>query len=175
MTTTPKTRYIQALWGPGGTQAAVSLNPNTGSYHVEFCCEYVTSEGLRNEEIFTADLAELLPDFILEVHAHLSNLKAAAKEPNCRFPIGTRLLGKQSLSPTSQKLFGLVDELTDFANDFTERLSFEDYDSLSDMSARMLAYGNLLESRDRQTFLNEEIREAEQLLAFLKQRVQAPD
>lgn len=175
MTTTPETRFIQTLWDPGGVQAAISLNPHTGSYHVEFCCEYVTCSGLVTECRFIDDLAALLPDFIRDVHAHISNLKAAAKEPNFRFLNGQRMLGKQSLSPVAEKLFALVEELTDFANDFTDRLSFVDYDSLADMSARLLGYGNLLESRDRQKFVNEEIRAAQELLAFLKSRVQGPD
>ncbi len=75
------------------------------------------------------------------------------------------------LSPLGEKLFSLAKGLTDFANDFTERLSFEDYDSLTDMTARMLAYGNLLESRDRSLFLSEEIGEAEELLVWLRQRL----
>lgn len=79
------------------------------------------------------------------------------------------------LSPIGEKLFSLARQLEDFANEFTERLSFEDYDNLTDMTARMLAYGNLLESRDRPAFLNDELREVADLLAFLKQRVQAPD
>ncbi|WP_437186701.1 hypothetical protein SH668x_000050 [Planctomicrobium sp. SH668] len=81
----------------------------------------------------------------------------------------------RKLSEISGTLLSLARELTDFANEYTEQINFETYDSLTDMTARMLAYANLLESRDRRAFLQEEIHEAEELLAHLRKRMYRSD
>ena len=79
------------------------------------------------------------------------------------------------LSPISNRLFSLAAELAEFADDFTERLSFEDYATVTELETKLLAFGNLLETRDSETFLNSELREAEELLEWLRQRVSEPD
>ncbi|QDT57097.1 hypothetical protein Pan44_51630 [Caulifigura coniformis] len=60
--------------------------------------------------------------------------------------------------------------MEDFANDQTESLSFEDYDNLNWWEAKLRAYGNLLEDTDPESFLNEELREADEFLDWMRQR-----
>lgn len=78
-----------------------------------------------------------------------------------------------TLSPLGGKLFTLAERDQHFTNAFTEWLSFEGYDGITDLTAKMLACGNLLECRDRKAFLNREIQEAEEQLVWFRQRLAA--
>ena len=83
--------------------------------------------------------------------------------PQPHFPIGLR--------PTGDKLLSLSSELGDFANDLTESLSFEDDASLTEQETKLMAYANLLGSFNADAFLEDQIREAEDLLSWMEQRV----
>lgn len=74
------------------------------------------------------------------------------------------------LSPMAATLFQMAGEVEDFANEQTEMLSFEDYDNLNWWEAKLRAYGNLLEATDPESFLNEELREADEFLGWIRQR-----
>jgi len=73
------------------------------------------------------------------------------------------------LSLIGEKLFTLTQEAADLANEHTEVLNFGDYATLCEIETKLLAYGNLLETRDRETFLEDEIRHAEEILTTFRQ------
>jgi hypothetical protein len=70
-----------------------------------------------------------------------------------------------------KSLFELAEEISEFANEETERLDFDDYDNLTAYEAKMLAFGNLLAVTDKRRFLEEELAEARDYLSYLKTRV----
>lgn len=74
---------------------------------------------------------------------------------------------KYTLSPISRRLFELACHFESYADEHTETLTFEDYETLRDFEIKLLAYANLWESRDQDRFLDEELKEAEQYLAGL--------
>jgi hypothetical protein len=78
------------------------------------------------------------------------------------FPIGLRPLGT--------KLLELSKAVADFMNEQTEVLSFDDYATLCEQETKLLAYANLLGTFNADAFLADELREAEELLSFMRQR-----
>ena len=74
-------------------------------------------------------------------------------------------------TPTAESLFGIAREIVDFANEYTEHLSFEDYSMLMELEAKLLAFANLLSVHDRESFLAEELADAIETLQWLRQRL----
>jgi uncharacterized membrane protein len=72
--------------------------------------------------------------------------------------------------PLARRLFALAREIGDFANEATERLSFDDYATLTELEAKLLAFANLLSVTDREAFLAEELSEAAEMLQWLRDR-----
>lgn len=83
--------------------------------------------------------------------------------PQPRFPIGLRPLGN--------KLLDLSRDLAEFADEHTESLSFEDYAMLTEQETNLMAYANLLSSFNADAFLEDQVREAEELLSWMRGRV----
>ncbi len=81
--------------------------------------------------------------------------------------INDRQPGK--MLPIAEKLFSLAQKAADFANEQTETLNFGDYATVCEIETKLLAYGNLLETDNREAFLNDEIRMAEETLATFRQ------
>ena len=84
--------------------------------------------------------------------------------------------GRERHAPAARKaetLFDLAKEIADLANDETERLSFEEYADLMECETKLLAYGNLLHSSDRNGLINEAIKEARGHIDYLRERTDA--
>ncbi len=102
------------------------------------------------------------PPMASEIDAHTSDTSASSP----------RIPGR--LSPIGEKLFALAQQFEEFANEQTERLDFDDYANVSSWETKLLAFGNLIETADRETFLDEEISEAKDFLAWIRERVREP-
>jgi len=74
-------------------------------------------------------------------------------------------------TPTTETLFGLAKEIADFADEQTEHLSYEEYATLMEYEAKLLAFANILSAFNRNAFLEEEIAEAIACLEDLQQRI----
>lgn len=75
------------------------------------------------------------------------------------------------LSPRAAQLFELADELAAFGNAWTEKQSFEDYDSLREQESKLVAYANLLSTFNIDGFLDDEITASVRLMQMLLNRL----
>ena len=69
------------------------------------------------------------------------------------------------------ELFELADEFLNFANEFTETLNFEDYDSVNAWETKLVAFANMLFTPDREGLARDEIVSAREFLRWLRNRV----
>lgn len=85
-----------------------------------------------------------------------------SREPEVRFPIGQRPLGN--------KLLALSDRTAQFARYHNVWLSFDDYLLLTEQKAELRAFANLIGAPRHDAFLADQVRKAEEYLAWMQVR-----
>ncbi|QDT57212.1 hypothetical protein Pan44_52790 [Caulifigura coniformis] len=116
------------------------------------------------------NLIDLLADAMYWCSRYGRSFDAALDAARRNFDAETLSRPAGRRSAMSEPLFKLAEIALDFANEYTEVLDFEEYATVSEIETKMLAFGNLLESSDRDAFLKDELRQATETLAYLRHR-----
>ncbi len=71
---------------------------------------------------------------------------------------------------TARAFFDLMNKIETFQNEHTDRLNYEQYESLSENAVILRTLGNLLSSGDQITYFASRLNEAEQELCYHRER-----